>query len=650
MKRRLIILYAFCCLALSGCLTACSEDLSGNAAPSGDNRVSIASATVGTATRAAADATEFQINDKISLSADADGTNAATYTFQEADGWNSTDPLAWGNTFPVTYYAAYPATATYNDFALPIDQSNGTADANYMTAHAEVSEKKALSLAFAHKTAQVIVKITSRATGNEGVLTNAVIRSPHSKYVGGTATGDAVGITPQTASETEAGEEPCYTALVLPGTADRFKLFSANVGGKEVSFTTDIAFVANRIYVYTLTIGTDRVTLAGFTAKEWTKKYLDASMTPQWDGQVADKYAGGGGSKDNPYQIATPGQLALFVKEVNEGTIRDNEYLKLTADIDLGGSNWTPIGHDNYKFGSHFDGQGHTIRNLYINQSEITDESYGYSVGLFGEVKENASIRNLTVENAVINITTTQNQYYIGVIAGNIYAYKGTAIIDNCHVAGAEITYGENDNFNTSIGGIAGRARSGSYLNSITFSRCTVDDINVRSNSESGDMAAGGILGWVENGQTRIYACSASGTLTGQNSCGLVGVCYNGSLLAASGCYADCTLRGNTSAAISILDMINSAPIIQWSYLAGLQSDALREGVEPNRNNGKYPTKEDECHLVADHSKVYGIVADPANETTFIVDGVTYNVRDCWKDNGSDLPTLKVSKDGTTTE
>lgn len=648
MKRRLS-LYVFCCLALSGCLTACSEDLSGNAAPSGDNRVSIASATVGTATRAAADATEFQINDMISLSADADGTNAATYTFQGADGWNSTDPLAWGNTFPVTYYAAYPATATYNDFTLPTDQSLGTADANYMTAHAEVSEKKALSLAFAHKTAQVIVKITSRATSNGGTLTDAIIRSPHSEYTDETATGDAIDITPQTASETATGEEPHYTALVLPGTADGFKLFSVNVGDKEVSFTTDIAFEENRIYEYTLTIGTDRVTLAGFTAKEWTENSLTADMTSQWDGQVADGYAGGDGSNSDPYQIATPGQLARFAKEVNDGAI-NNKYLKLTANIDLGDSNWTPIGNEDHRFYGHFDGQGHTIRNLSINQSKITDDHIWQIVGLFGGVGENTSIRNLTVENAVINIATIENQYTIGVIAGNIDAPHDNAIIDNCHVAGANITYEETSNYNTAIGGIAGYARTNSFPKSITFSRCTVDNINVRSNSESGDMAAGGILGWVDGGQTRIYACSASGTLTGRNTCGLVGVCYNGSLLAASGCYVNCTLNGNTSAAISILSEITAYPIIQWSYLAGLQSDALREGVEPNRNNSKYPTKEDECYLVTDHSAVYGIVANPANETTFTVDGTIYYVRDCWKNNSTGLPTLKVNKDGTTTE
>ncbi len=516
-----------------------------------------------------------------------------------------------------------------------------------MTATAEAQQKVPLALAFEHRTAQVVIKITGRAAGNQGTLSAAKVCSPHSRYEDGAPAGESLSITPQT--DTPAtGEEARYTALVLPGTADGFKLFSVNVDGKEVSFTTDIAFVANHIYEYTLAIGTERVTLAGFTAKEWTESSLMADMTPQWDGQVADSYAGGDGSNSDPYQIATPGQLALFAKQVNNEEIGNNKYLKLTSDIDLGCSNWTPIGNSrSSKFASHFDGKGHTIRNLYINQSEITDEYYGYSVGLFGNVEKNASIRNLTVKNAVINITTTENGYDIGVIAGRIDIY-GNAIIDNCHVAGAEITYEETDNRNTSIGGIAGYAKTDMFSNSITFSRCTVDDINVHTNSTSGDMAAGGILGWMDGGKTQIYACSASGTLTGRNACGLA-LCNNASILAASGCYANCTLQGNTSAAISILLKVSSYPVIQWSYLAGLQSDALRKGVEPGSIGANY-TKEEECYLVTDHSKVYGIVANSANETTFTVDDTIYKVSDCWKDNGSDLPTLKVNKDGTTTE
>ncbi len=633
------ILLAVLGLSLAMATASCSEDIY-TGGTSDTDVVRIATATVGTPTRATAGATAFAEGDAIRLSASADGSDAATYTLG-TDGWSSTAPLVWGSTLPVTYYAAYPATATTGSFTLPTDQSNGTAEANYMTASKKVSEKCALSLTFTHKTAQVIVKIASRAVGNEGALTDAVIRSPHSEYAGGTATGNAVSITPQTALGTATGEEARYTALILPGTANGFNLFTVKVGGKEVAFTTNIAFEENHIYEYTLTIGTDRITLADFTVKDWVERNdQTGSMTPQWDGQAADSYAGGDGSKNNPYQIANAAQLALYAQEVNSGKIVYNKYAILTSDIDLGGSNWTPIGTESNQFYSYFDGQGHTIRNLSITQSEITDVASGYTAGLFGYVV-NASIRNLTVQHTVINISTTRNLWRIGVIAGYVGTTdQSTATIDNCHVEDAEITYVEDQSYETAIGGIAGIALATNYPSPITFSRCTVNDITVNSNSTSGDMPSGGILGRLNNGQAKIYACSASGTLTGRNTGGLVGNNY-GSLLAASGCYADCTLNGNTSAAIAILSKnVGSAavPIIQWSYLAGLQSDALRKGVDPRTDNKSYPSMEEECHLVTDYSEVYAIVANEANTTTFTVDGTTYNVKDCWKNNVSTPP------------
>ncbi len=637
-------------LSLALTTASCSEEAYTDGTPDTD-MVRIAAATVGTPTRATADATAFAEGDAILLSTSADGSDAATYTLG-TDGWSSAAPLVWGSTFPVTYHAAYPATATTGSFTLPTDQSGGTAAANYMTASAAVSEKKALSLAFTHKTAQVTVKITSRAAGNEGALTDAAIRSPHSGYADAVVTGNAVAVTPQTASETATGEEVRYTALVIPGTATGFDLFSVKVGDTEVAFTTDIAFEENHIYEYTLTIGTDRITLERLTVKDWEETDgLTGSMTPQWDGQAADSYAGGSGGKDDPYQIANAAQLALYAKEVNSGKIVYNKYAVLTSDIDLGGSNWTPIGTESKMFYSSFDGQGHTIRNLSITQSEITDVAYGYNVGLFGKVV-NASIRNLTVQNAAINISTTQNLYHIGVIAGYVgTTLRNSVTIDNCHVEDAEITYVEDQSYETAIGGIAGTVKATNYSSPITFSRCTVDNITVNSNSTSEDenIASGGILGRLNNGQAQIYACSTSGTLTGSKTCGLVGNNF-GSLLAASGCYANCTLKGNTSAAIAILSKSTGSPIIQWSYLAGLQSDALRRGVSPNTSNSSYPTKEEGCSLVTEHSEVYSIVANPDNTTTFTVDGTTYNVKDCWQDNDSALPTLKVNKDGTTTE
>ena len=636
------ILFAVVVPLFAMATASCSEDTY-MGGPSGTDAVRIANATVGTQTRAAANDTEFAEGDAFLLSTSADGTDAATYTLG-ADGWNSTTPLLWGSTFPVMYYAAYPATATYNSFTLPTDQSNGTAKANYMTASVEAQDKTALSLAFAHKTAQVIVKITRRTAGNEGALTDAVIRSPHSAYADAAVTGDAVSITPQTASATEAGEEARYTALVLSGTAEEFNLFSVNVEGKEVTFTTDVDFEENHIYEYALTIGKDRVTLAGFSVKEWTENNLTALMTPQWDGTVADSYAGGNGSETEPYLIANAAQLAYLGKQLEGNRPYYDTYFKLTADIDLAGANWTPMGIKT-AFGGYFDGSGHTIRNMNITASELSTEyTTGYYYGLFAQVFV-GGIRNLTVEDATINVTTSDNVSDIGVIVGEFRTEKdgGERIIDNCHVKNAKISY--KSGLNSYIGGIAGTASAASgYSDPIIFSRCTVEELTV---TDSGNMGiAGGICGHIERGAVQIFASSATGTLNGNYTGGLVGYQETGQFT-ASGSYADCTLSGANSAAI--VNIKGKYSQIIWDYLAGRGADVLRTGGENVTSQSNY--KEEECHLFTDPSEVYGIVANEANTTTFEVDGITYNVKDCWQDNGNALPTLKeVNNDGTIKE
>lgn len=163
--------------------------------------------------------------------------------------------------------------------------------------------------------------------------------------------------------------------------------------------------------------------------------------------------------------------------------------------------------------------------------------------------------------------------------------------------------------------------------------------------SVTGKVNAGGILGRITNGGAQIFASSATGTLYGNYTGGLVGYQTTGRFI-ASGSYADCTLNGAGSAVIVNISTTSKYPQIIWDYLAGRGADVLRTGGEYVTSQNNY--KEEECHLFTDPSKVYGIVANEANATTFTVDGTTYDVKDCWQDDGNALPTLKVSKDGKT--
>lgn len=75
-----------------------------------------------------------------------------------------------------------------------------------------------------------------------------------------------------------------------------------------------------------------------------------ANASETWGDYAATDFAGGSGTKEDPYQIATAEQLAKLASEVNShvvGKTHANEYFKLIASIDLSAHRWVPIGYGN---------------------------------------------------------------------------------------------------------------------------------------------------------------------------------------------------------------------------------------------------------------------------------------------------------------
>lgn len=194
----------------------------------------------------------------------------------------------------------------------------------------------------------------------------------------------------------------------------------------------------------------------------------------------ANSYAGGDGSKTNPYKIATAEQLAKLARDVNNGNTSQaflGKYFKLTADIDLSGGIWMPIGkYYNYNNGNgnnrlffgKFDGNGHVIKNMHI-QWEGTDRWSAW--GLFSTLQGSSSTNLTTVTNLIIEKAVVEKKpgfspygpgYNVGVVAGEIY---GNTELSNIIIRGSEIK--DNDekyeiNRETRIGGIAGNVQTDS--------------------------------------------------------------------------------------------------------------------------------------------------------------------------------------------
>ncbi|MCQ2084088.1 MAG: hypothetical protein MJY58_06310 [Bacteroidaceae bacterium] len=115
---------------------------------------------------------------------------------------------------------------------------------------------------------------------------------------------------------------------------------------------------------------------------------------------------------DGVYQIGTGYELAWFASQVNSG---NNISAVLTADIDLLGFEWTPIGSNSKTFKGTFDGQNHTVSGLYINSTKTYQALFGYAEG--------AQISNLSVSG---NVTSTGNY------AAGIVGYSKAATITGC--------------------------------------------------------------------------------------------------------------------------------------------------------------------------------------------------------------------------
>ena len=88
------------------------------------------------------------------------------------------------------------------------------------------------------------------------------------------------------------------------------------------------------------------------------------------------------------YPIADGQQLNWFAYMVNQG--KGDANAKLTANIDMDGLAWTPIGQDGRDFKGHFDGQGHRILNLTTNAGLNNQALFGQAVG--GAIIENVII------------------------------------------------------------------------------------------------------------------------------------------------------------------------------------------------------------------------------------------------------------------
>lgn len=186
---------------------------------------------------------------------------------------------------------------------------------------------------------------------------------------------------------------------------------------------------------------------------------------------------------DGGYEIYSAKGLQWLAEQVNGGNNFSGKTITLTADIDLDGIDWRPIGnvtsYPGITFAGTFDGGEHTISNLTTSDNTTAHAS----AGLFGSIT--GKVRNLKLEN--VNVSSS---HYAGAIVG--YSSAGVGMeISNCHVNGGtivsspEAVNGGHDN-GDKVGGIIGYTVAGNVVKG-----CSVSNITVSGYRDIGGIAGG---------------------------------------------------------------------------------------------------------------------------------------------------------------
>ncbi|MEN6309824.1 MAG: GLUG motif-containing protein [Anaerohalosphaeraceae bacterium] len=232
--------------------------------------------------------------------------------------------------------------------------------------------------------------------------------------------------------------EQCYSAGLVSGTS-----FVGGFCGEDIGQITGCFWDMETSGMTSSAGGSEVVgkttaqmqTLETFTSAGWdfTADDGDAAdwqMASNWYPQLAweiiAKYSGGSGTEADPYQIANKQDLLNMAAAIED---YDKHFI-LAADIDLAGQTFTTavIARDtdasdwNFQgasFRGTFDGRGHSIMNLTINNYN------GDFVGLFGD--NVGTIKNLTLKNTMV-----RGDWYAGLLAG-----CNTGFISNCFVGGS---------------------------------------------------------------------------------------------------------------------------------------------------------------------------------------------------------------------
>ena len=431
-------------------------------------------------------------------------TVTASTDFKSATLSRENDPYYWTSRDPITVSAWCPfdkADITQMPAVKVAEDQSKLADfqnSDFISAENRKVEFNNPTLEFTHRTARVTIELKP-GTGFTSVASATVSLVSLSADNGN-----------PTAIKTYNASGNTYEALTAPQTVAAGNPFvRVELGGGTFYFRpqNDVVLAAGSRYKYTVKVNATGLTLEGCTIGSWADGGGESGAAEL--GYIYD-------NNTKTYTVYNADGLLAW----NEAAQKDRSInCTLTADIDLTGKDWTPIGTNFYNsYTGTFDGGGHTIMGLTVT----TNDQY---VGLFGRLGKAGTVKNVVMDG--IQITCNHKLGYAGGVAG--FSWGGT--IENCSVSGsvsgtiraggvvgiqweASITGCSSSatvKGMVQVGGVAGETNSGATMAACYATGNVTIEIDPINN-----ILGGGLVGF--NAGSSVLACYATGNVTSTGS------------------------------------------------------------------------------------------------------------------------------------
>ena len=431
-------------------------------------------------------------------------TVTASTDFKSATLSRENDPHYWTSRDPITVSAWWPfdnADITQMPAVKVAEDQSKLADfqnSDFIAAENRKVEFNNPTLEFTHRTARVAIELKPGTgfTSVDGATVSLVSLSADNGNPTAIKTYNASGNT--------------YEALTAPQTVAAGKPFvKVELGGGTFYFRpqNNVVLEAGSRYKYTVKVNATGLTLEGCTIGDWADGGGESGAAEL--GYIYD-------SNTNTYTVYNADGLLAW----NEAAQKDRSInCTLTADIDLTGKDWSPIGTNFYNsYTGTFDGGGHTIMGLTVTTND-------QDVGLFGRLGKAGTVKNVVMDG--IQITCNHRLGYAGGVAG--FSWGGT--IENCSVSGsvsgticaggvvgiqweASITGCSSSatvKGMVQVGGVAGETNSGATMAACYATGNVTIEIDPINN-----ILGGGLVGF--NAGSSVLACYATGNVTSTGS------------------------------------------------------------------------------------------------------------------------------------